>query len=386
MIHHKPDGTPFARPYLGRYANGKPIRPYKEFPNMTDDEAERAAKRWVQEWATAHDLDGTLTTNQALNNYIDQLEAMGNSKNTIRMYRHYADAYLLDLASKRITEVTTSDLDENIQALLTEGAGVGGPLSASTVQTYRAFLQGAWRVLVRYGIVGANVVRDTMRPQANPHEARALDETDTRELIKAVRRDLREFPTQDDAKAILARIRALAVYVALFTGARVGEVAALRVRDVSFTLNRITICGNVVMSNGQPIRQSKTKGKRTRSLFIDQDVSAQLKKHAQWLGDIIRPFGKDTPICTVDGTYVNPNTLSHGFTIYRKRLGLDVGLTFHALRHTHATTLLQRGVNPRVIQERLGHADVRTTLAIYGHVMPTNDREAANIFTESINY
>lgn len=384
LIRHKTDGTPYARPYLGRDQDGKPIRPYREFAGMTDAEAEAAATEWLNEWASTHDPSAT-TARQALNDYVDNLQALGNSHNTIRMYRHYTDAYLLDLANKPVADITTQDLDHNIMQLLTEGTRPNHPLSASTVQTYRAFLQGAWKTFTRHGLVELNVARETMRPQSSRHEAVALDDADMQELVKAVREDLSVCPMPEDTIAMAKRSKALAVLLALSTGARVGEVAALRVRDVSLAMSRITISGNVVMVGGMPTRQEKTKGKRTRTVTIDQNLTQTLRDHLDWMRRTFEPVTRNTPLCTMDGTHMPPERLSHGFAEYRNRLGLDCALTFHSLRHTHATMLLQQGVNARVIQERLGHANVTTTLSIYGHVMPTNDYEAAQAFANSIN-
>lgn len=57
-------------------------------------------------------------------------------------------------------------------------------------------------------------------------------------------------------------------------------------------------------------------------------------------------------------------------------------ITLKGLRHTHATLLLQSGVNPKVVQERLGHSDISTTLNIYTHVTPTIQTEALDRFTK----
>ncbi|TAM88046.1 site-specific integrase [bacterium] len=51
-------------------------------------------------------------------------------------------------------------------------------------------------------------------------------------------------------------------------------------------------------------------------------------------------------------------------------------IRFHDPRHSHATLLLSHGVSVRVVQERLGHADVQTTLSTYGHVLPTAQQAA----------
>ena len=59
-----------------------------------------------------------------------------------------------------------------------------------------------------------------------------------------------------------------------------------------------------------------------------------------------------------------------------RRAGLPQ-LTIHGLRHTHATILLEQGVNPKVVSERLGHASVATTMDIYSHVLPDMQEKAA---------
>ncbi len=53
-------------------------------------------------------------------------------------------------------------------------------------------------------------------------------------------------------------------------------------------------------------------------------------------------------------------------------------ITFHDLRHTHATLLLEQGVHPKIVQERLGHSTISMTLDTYSHVLPNIHQEAAN--------
>ena len=79
------------------------------------------------------------------------------------------------------------------------------------------------------------------------------------------------------------------------------------------------------------------------------------------------------------GTPMSPNAVSHAFKRIAERAGLH-GYHFHNNRDTHATLLLRQGVHPKVVQERLGHAKVGTTMDIYSHVMPTLQREAADRF------
>jgi integrase len=54
-------------------------------------------------------------------------------------------------------------------------------------------------------------------------------------------------------------------------------------------------------------------------------------------------------------------------------------VTLQGLRHGHATHLLEAGVQPKVVQERLGHSNIQTTMDIYSHVMPTIQRDAIGL-------
>ena len=74
-----------------------------------------------------------------------------------------------------------------------------------------------------------------------------------------------------------------------------------------------------------------------------------------------------------------PTTVTHGFKKIVRKLGLD-RLRFHDLRHTHATVMLLQRVHPKVVQERLGHAKISTTMDLYSHVMPSMQRDAVERF------
>ena len=76
------------------------------------------------------------------------------------------------------------------------------------------------------------------------------------------------------------------------------------------------------------------------------------------------------------GSPLNPSTVTHTFSKVAKKSGLPY-LRLHDLRHIHATMLLQTGTHPRVVQERLGHSSIATTLDIYSHTIPGMQKAAA---------
>ena len=81
--------------------------------------------------------------------------------------------------------------------------------------------------------------------------------------------------------------------------------------------------------------------------------------------------------CDAEGGWLRKgNVLRRPYWPAIDRAGLP-RLRFHALWHTCASLLLAAGVNPKVVQERLGHASVQLTLDVYSHVLPGMQKQAA---------
>jgi integrase len=75
--------------------------------------------------------------------------------------------------------------------------------------------------------------------------------------------------------------------------------------------------------------------------------------------------------------------VSAAISALMKRLGLS--LTFHGLRHTHASHLPAETIHPKVVSERLGHANIGITLDSYSPVLPSLQEEAARKIDESLD-
>jgi integrase len=81
------------------------------------------------------------------------------------------------------------------------------------------------------------------------------------------------------------------------------------------------------------------------------------------------------------GSPIGPRDLFRKFKSIISSAGLP-NIRFHDLRHTAATLMLQCGVHPKVVQERLGHSSISLTLDLYSHVLPVMQIEAANKIDE----
>ena len=164
-------------------------------------------------------------------------------------------------------------------------------------------------------------------------------------------------------------------------GLRRGELVALRWDDVDFKTNTLKIRRNMVNGeNGVIIKAPKSEA-GVRDIHIGNEVIAELKaSRIQYLHDAVAYGGSFQNLNLVirqeDGSPIKPDSMTRKWRRFLESNNLP-SIRLHDLRHSNATALIQAGVNPKVVQQRLGHSDVSITLNTYTHVLPEMDIEAA---------
>lgn len=202
-----------------------------------------------------------------------------------------------------------------------------------------------------------------------------------------------QIPSHGEAVKILELAKETPYYPPLrfiaFTGCRRGECLGLRWRDLDFERKSVSIIQTVqaIRGIGSVIEPTKSHRGR-RPIALDDETLEVLRSHrvnqlkqrlrvcADWVDkDLVFP-GKI-------GNELHPDTLTH----VAERLAKDAGTkgALHILRHFHATMLLKEGVHPKIVQERLGHANISVTLDVYSHVVPGLQEKAANAFAVAMN-
>ena len=133
------------------------------------------------------------------------------------------------------------------------------------------------------------------------------------------------------------------------------------------------------------MRSSDAKTERSeRVIDIDPRTVEVLRAHHVAQRDIQSSVGvgytnNDLVFAKPAGRPQHPDIFSNAFE--RRVARTDVPrIRLHDLRHTHATLLLQAGVPPKVVSERLGHASVAFTMQVYAHVIPGMQADAAAAF------
>lgn len=79
-----------------------------------------------------------------------------------------------------------------------------------------------------------------------------------------------------------------------------------------------------------------------------------------------------------NGEYTSTDSFKYPSRIIHHELGL--AFDFHSLRHTHATRLIEAGVSPKTVQDRLGHQNIETTLQTYVHNTEQMEENAVDVF------
>ena len=187
-------------------------------------------------------------------------------------------------------------------------------------------------------------------------------------------------PYPPDAQAVhqfLAAARSTeyyeAMYTAFFTGLRRGELLALSWRDIDLEAATISIIHSVYRARGSQSIYHEPRTQKGRGL-VDLTPSTalllrSLRERQEADGQLLGyDVDKESPVYH-DGSPFLPRSFSGAFTKIMRRAGLE-GFKLHQARHSHASLLLRQGENPKLIQERLWHSKVGTTLDIYSHVTP----------------
>jgi integrase len=163
------------------------------------------------------------------------------------------------------------------------------------------------------------------------------------------------------------------VYTAVNTGLRQAELLGLRWRDLDLDLASLSV--NQVLYKRKGVCQFKgPKSEHSRRrLDLSPSLALFLRQYRAERQAELLLLGKtlsedDIVFGGVNGTPMDPGTLTHNFARIARKAGLP-GTRFHDLRHTFASLMLMAGVHPKIVSEMLGHSTVAFTLDVYSHVI-----------------
>jgi integrase len=281
---------------------------------------------------------------------------------------HLGDAKLTDLTPGSIERAYAIERESGRKTKN------GGKLSEATMRRIHVVLKATLSAAVRDGLLLRNPADSINTPVAAHREMRTLSPEQARAFVTACLAGVADPRTA-------ARWRYWALFIlALNTGLRRGELCGLLWDDIDLDRGAVMVRRSRT-TVGYEVRESTPKSGRARNVALDPETVAvlrrwrkqQLEERLQW-GDAWSDTG--FVFTREDGTPVHPMSVSQSFEWAAKRAGIPA-IRFHDLRHTSATLALVAGIHPKVVQERLGHANISITLDTYSHVTPNMQQDAA---------
>jgi integrase len=248
-------------------------------------------------------------------------------------------------------------------------------LAPSSVRYIHAVLHRALKQALRWGLVPRNASESVDLPRLGKEEVEVLLPYEVRAFLDAARED---------------RLEALYV-VAVTVGLRRGELLGLRWTDLELDGEPKLRVGRQLqrMRDGSGRRFVAPKGGKGRTIRLPARTVEALKAHrarqAQArlkAGSLYQDGG--LVFASEIGTPLEPSNIDRrSFKPLLEKAGLP-DIRFHDLRHTCATVLLSQGVNPKFVQELLGHADIKLTLGTYSHFLPSMGDQTANAMESAL--
>ncbi len=272
-------------------------------------------------------------------------------------YLRYADLVRLHI-NPIVGGIALSKADPRvIQGLYSELANRGA--SPRTRQLVHAVLHRAFGQAVKWGQLPQNVCDAVEKPRVPKRAMTVWSPNETSRFLEAARSD-----------------RLYALYVlALLTALRQGELLGLQWQDIDLKTGALAVRFTLVEIKGALSLSEPKTSKGKRRVDLPRLATVALREHRERMmaeGHI----GGYVFCDSQGGPLRKSNVVRRSFRPLMQRAAVLL-IRFHDLRHTAATLLLQQGVHPKVVQERLGHAQIGVTLDTYSHVLPSMQAAAA---------
>lgn len=316
-----------------------------------------------------------ITLGSWLDAWLEQYKKTNTRPATYEMYEELMRLHI----KPQIGHIPLKDIrPDHIQKLYNDKFKNGridgsGGLSAGSIKRMHNLLHGALNQAMKNGLVIRNVSDATTLPKQEKKPIRILSIDEHSNFLKALEGE---------------RLRALFM-LELGTGARLGEILAVRWKDINLDEGSMYVKQSIRRVKTDDPGPAKTKlifqtpktEAGERIIPLPDQIVTELREHSdrqlrekQIAGELYEDY--ELVFCTELGMPIDPRNLRKIFYRISEKAGIS-GVTFHALRHSYATRLLEANEHPKVVQEILGHSDIAMTLNTYSHVMPEIKKAAA---------
>lgn len=291
---------------------------------------------------------------------------------TINGYEDSLKRILPIIGKVKLNKITPFMLDSMYSELKT---GVTGrTLGYHSMYAFYKLINVMFNQAIKWEILDKNPNLKATKPKREKKERNFYNLEQTDKLLECLKKECIKY------KALIV--------LALDSGARRDEICALRWNDIDFETGSMKIDNSLKVIKGV-MDESKAKTETSiREIFLSNTTLEVLKEYKKWQDNYIKDLGKawkgtNRVFISKYGGHMSPDTCSKIINKLVKRYNLP-HLSFHEIRHTSASIQINKGVNPKAVSQRLGHANTDVTMEIYSHIFDNTKKESAIIFDEII--
>ena len=332
----------------------------------TRNAAEAAMRQALTDIDQGAVVTRSMTVTEYLSEWLRRSVEGKRAPRTLETYQH-----TIGLITPHIGQVKLDKLEPHQIERLYQSVAQGH--AAATVHRVHSVLSAALNRAVRWGYLQASPMLRVDAPAMPKSRRNVLSMEELAQVEDWLR----------DSKPVVW----LGVYLAARTGLRRGELCGLRWRDADLSRAVLRVVQQRQHRRGQTlVGPTKTDGS-ARPVPIGNSVVATLREWQRQHQEHTRLRGESWTedayvLCHMTGEEIHPSTLSHDF-LEAVRACKTAQVSFHDLRHTHATILLESGAPMKVIAERLGHNSTRMAEETYTHLRETIQRDAVEMIEKA---
>lgn len=313
-------------------------------------------KKEALEWESNYKLSANANMDLTMGAFIEIYfrDKAGELKDrSIKNKRYMMEAHILPyFENKPMNSITPSDIIQWQNEIRAKGFS----------QTYLRMIQNQLTALFTHASNIYNLANNPCK------RVKKMGKSDADKL---------DFWTKEEYDRFIGSIEAGTRYYVIFevlfwTGCRVGEMLALTKSDVDLNRNRISISKTYYRTERRDVITAPKTEQSVRTIdipqFLTEEIKDYLDKHYE-LPDNERIF----PIVA--------EAVQHKLKRQCEKSGVKK-IRVHDIRHSHVAYLINQGVQPLIIKERLGHRDIKITLNTYGHLYPNQQRQVADMLNQ----
>lgn len=310
-------------------------------------------KKEALEWESNYKLTANANMNMTLEAFVDVYfkdKTRELKERSVKNKKYMIEAHIIPyFKDKKMNEITPSDLIQWQNDMRAKGYA----------ETYLRMIQNQMTALFNHAGNIYNLANNPCKrvKKMGKPEADKLD-----------------FWTEDEYDKFISTLEAGSRYFVIFeilfwTGCREGELLALTRSDIDFRYNRLSISKTYYRHDGQDVITVPKTAQSVRVIEIPEFLTAEIKEYT----DKLYGLSDDERIFPIVA-----ETVQHKLKRQAEKAGVKK-IRVHDLRHSHVAYLINQGVQPLIIKERLGHKDIRITLNTYGHLYPSQQKQVAEM-------